>query len=259
MPDALDLSARPAHIRLVKKLIRAHTLEDVETPFGRIEVVRVKSGGILYRQGQIHQSETDGNGVSVSTYIHALYGLLIQAWARNVLLIGCGGGALGTMLSSSGARVTIVDINPVSFAIAHKHFGLPDSIPCHVADGAEFLARPGRKFDAIVLDAYNDGDLAPYLTAVEVLKNAAARLTRSGIFLVNVYLRDDDDERAAGVAARATHAWPDVRRLDEPGAALRNSIVMAGRVAALRPPELILSPRTDANEIKAELRRLVFV
>lgn len=55
-----------------EKLPPVTLLEDVETPYGRIEIVRARSGAVLYRQGSIHQSESvDGNGVSLATYIHA--------------------------------------------------------------------------------------------------------------------------------------------------------------------------------------------
>ncbi|MCC6918320.1 MAG: fused MFS/spermidine synthase [Alphaproteobacteria bacterium] len=238
---------------------RVTLLEDVETPYGRIEIVRARSGAVLYRQGTIHQSESDGNGVSLATYIHAIFSLLIQAWARNVLLIGCGGGVLGTMLSATGARVTVVDVNEVSLLLARKHFGMPDSITTHVADGAKYLELSKRKFDAIVMDAYHDGDAPAHLDTPEVLANAAARLTRAGLFIANVYLRDDDDPRARDLAARAAGAWKTVRVLDMPGEAWRNAIVMAGRVASLNEPELVLRPRIGARAIADELKRFVFV
>jgi len=234
-------------------------LEDVETPHGRVEVVRTRSGSVLYRQGTVHQSEGDGNGISLSMYIHALFGLLVQAWARNVLMIGCGGGALGCMLSAAGARVTIVDVNAVSFLIARKHFGLPDSVNCTVADGAAYLKLSKRKFDAIVLDAYHDNTIPPHLVAPEALADAAARLTKGGIFLANVYLRDDADNAARVLAARAEAVWPGVRLLDAPGDTLRNAILMAGKVAGLKPPTLTLRPRRGGVAIETELKRLRFV
>lgn len=237
---------------------RVTLLEDVETPYGRIEIVRARSGAVLYRQGTIHQSESDGNGVSLATYIHAIFSLLIQAWARNVLLIGCGGGLLGTMLSATGARVTVVDVNEVSLLLARKHFGMPDSITAHIADGAQYLALSKRKFDAIVMDAYHDGDAPAHLDALEVLANAAARLTKSGLFVANVYLRDDEDPRARDLAARAAQVWKTVRVLDTPGEAWRNAIVMTGRVADLKEPELVLRPRIGARAIANELKRFAF-
>ncbi len=234
-------------------------LEDVETRHGRVEVVRTAAGSVLYRQGSVHQSESDGNGVSLSAYIHALFGLLVQAWSRNVLMIGCGGGALGCMLSAAGARVTIVDVNPVSFQIARRHFGLPDSVDMVTADGAAYLKLTKRKFDAIVLDAYHDNTIPAHLVTPGALAGAAARLTRGGVFLANVYLRDDSDDAARTLAARAGKVWPDVRLLDTPGDTLRNAILMAGKVKALAPPVLTLRPKRGGAAIEAELKRLTFV
>lgn len=241
------------------RMLRVSVLDDIETPYGRIEIVRARSGAVLYRQGGVHQSESDGNGVSLSMYIHAIFGLLVQAWSRNVLLIGCGGGALGTMLSATGAKVTIVDVNPVSFILARKHFGLPDSVPCVAADGAAYLAATGRKFDAIVLDAYHDAGPPEHLDSDAALKATAARLTKTGLFIANVYLRDDDDLRAHELAARAKTVWPHVRMLDTPGELRRNAIVMAGKVTALKQPVLTLKPRRGSAAIEDELKRLKFI
>lgn len=58
-----------------------------------------------------------------------------------MLLIGCGGGTLGTMLTRAGKSLTIVDINPQSIALARRYFSLPHQITCHVEDGAAFLTR----------------------------------------------------------------------------------------------------------------------
>jgi spermidine synthase len=73
--------------------------------------------------------------------------------ASDVLMIGCGGGSLATMLDRAGVHVTIVDINPSAFRIAHKYFGLPREVDCHVADGRNFLRADRHRYDAIVLDA----------------------------------------------------------------------------------------------------------
>jgi len=65
---------------MAKKLLSVQILEKLDSDFGEIVVARVtKTGAILYRQGNCHQSESDGKGISLSTYIHALYGVLAQA------------------------------------------------------------------------------------------------------------------------------------------------------------------------------------
>jgi 2-polyprenyl-3-methyl-5-hydroxy-6-metoxy-1,4-benzoquinol methylase len=48
----------------------------------------------------------------LAAYVHALFGLLVQIPVHETLMIGCGGGTLGTMLAKMGRSVTVVDINP---------------------------------------------------------------------------------------------------------------------------------------------------
>ena len=50
---------------------------------GRIELVRQRSGALVYRQRGGNQTTVDAAGVSLDTYIHVLYGLLRQTPARN--------------------------------------------------------------------------------------------------------------------------------------------------------------------------------
>jgi spermidine synthase len=247
---------------MAKKLLSVQILEKLDSDYGEIVVARVtKTGAILYRQGNCHQSESDGKGISLSTYIHALYGLLAQAQCRNVLLIGVGGGTLANMLSQEGARVTLVDINPMSFEIARHYFGLPDSLPRHVEDGLAFLQRGAVKFDAIVLDAYHASEIPDHLQTPEFFAAVRRRLTRNGLCLANVYVKNDADSAGRKLAATMAEEWPALRVLDTPGALERNTILIAGPKAVtepLQPPWLMIKPRTGADDIRAELKQMRF-
>jgi spermidine synthase len=123
-------------------------------------------GRISYWQGEYHQSAADENGVSTADYIHAMHFFLVQAGARDVLMIGCGGGTLATMLARSGVAVTVVDLHKLSFDIARGYFHLPESVDCHIADGIVWLRKNRRRFDAIVLDAFGkDGMPDAFMSA----------------------------------------------------------------------------------------------
>ncbi len=246
-----------------KKLLRVNILEKVESDYGEITVARVtKTGALIYRQGDCHQSESDGRGVSLSTYIHALYGFMAQAGARNVLMIGVGGGTLADMLSSQGARVTLVDINPMSFEIARLYFGLPDSLPRHAEDGLAFLKRGAAKFDAIVLDAYHASEIPEHLTTPDFFAEAKRRLTKNGLLLANVFVRNDADDAARKLARTMAEVYPSVRTLDTPDEIDRNTILAAGEpalTAKLQPPWLMLKPRTGVEDVREELKKMRFV
>ncbi len=136
-------------------------IEEYDSPYGAITVSRSKpTGALIYSQGGCRRSEADYNGVSVAPYIHAIFGLIAQLRAKTVLMIGCGGGTLATMLARNGCQVTIVDVSPAAFRIARQYFDLPDSIDCQLADGSGFLLSSQRRFDAIILDAFQ-GDRIP--------------------------------------------------------------------------------------------------
>jgi 2-polyprenyl-3-methyl-5-hydroxy-6-metoxy-1,4-benzoquinol methylase len=116
-------------------------LGEYDSPFGTITVhCKTESGAIVYEQAGEFQSESDREGVSLATYVHALFGLIWETKAKTVLLIGGAGGTLGTMLARKGRNVTIVDINPTAFPLARAYFNLPETVWCEVADGARVLA-----------------------------------------------------------------------------------------------------------------------
>ena len=219
---------------------------------------RRTTGAVLYDQLGSSQSEADCNGVSLASYIHALFGLVLQARARDVLMIGCGGGTLATMLARAGSNVTIVDINPDAFTLARRYFSLPHDVACHPADGAAYLALETHRFDTIVLDAYQ-GDVIPdHLRTPDFFRLAERRLSERGAFFVNVHLASDDDQMADTVARSMAEAWSGVRLLDAPGWLNRNAIAMAGDVSRLTPPVLHMWPSESSEQIAFELGTLQF-
>ena len=153
-----------------------------------------RSGGVTYWLARGPQSLADRKGISLAPYIHALYGFLRQADAKNILLIGCGGGTLATMLAKSGAAITMLDVDPLSFALARRYFHLPKSIACHVADGAAFLRASDQRYDAIVLDAWGEGGVPRHLLHAAFFGLVKSRLSRGGVFLINLIAADDDDK-----------------------------------------------------------------
>jgi spermidine synthase len=228
--------------------------------FGNIEVLREKDTGVfIYRQGGYYQSECDSDGVSTIPYVHAIFSLLKQMRAAEVLMIGCGGGNLGTMLDRAGAHVTIVDVNPTAFLIARRFFGLPSSIACCVADGQDFLHANHKRYDAIILDAYSAGHIPEHLCSHSFFELAQIRLKKSlGCLITNVCARRRLDTLPYRIAAKLLNVWADVRVLDAPGTPYRNALVMAGNVRELDMPVLLMPPAVGADDITRDLHRLKF-
>ena len=73
---------------------------------------RKRTRTLTYEQRGGWQSTADGNGISLHAHIHALYGLVLQHAGKNVLMIGCGGGTLGTMLSEQASGYRLLRSTP---------------------------------------------------------------------------------------------------------------------------------------------------
>ncbi len=229
------------------------------TEFGEIKILRSRSNGSYsYCHGNAYQSEADGNGVSLAPYIHAIYGLLSQTPGREVLMIGCGGGTLGTMLAKTGWVVTIVDIDPESISLAQQYFSLPEEVICYGMDGFTFLEHSPQRFDAIVVDAFM-GEMTPdHLCSVEFFQLVRQRLSAGGCIFFNALAEHDLDFRADQIADRLTDASFQVRILDTMGRISRNAIVMGGNVTELRSPSIHIVPEVEAEEVVTELKRMQF-
>jgi spermidine synthase len=235
------------------------TVAERKSRFGAIKILKTeKTGSLIYAQGDSFQSEADTNGISLVAYIHAIFALLKQARSKTVLMIGCGGGTLATMLTSIGTTPTVVDIDPHAFLLARRYFQLPADIDCRVADGCEFLLSHTGSFDAVVHDAFIAGDIPAHLKSSSFFSLVQRRLTPSGSVFVNVHVENDRDDAADRMAREMAKVWRDVRILDRIGGTNRNAIAMAGGVLGLRKPMLEMRPALDAGEIVTELEAMQF-
>jgi spermidine synthase len=212
------------------------------------------SGKVSYWQGEYHQSAADRNGISTADYIHAMYFFLMQARVRDVLMIGCGGGTLATMLAHAQVAVTVVDLHKFSFDIARKYFHLPEAVTCHVADGIRYLQDNRRRHDAVVLDAFGQNGMPAAFMQPGFFKLARTRLkSRDSLFLMNVIVEDDDD-RTPDMLVRAMRAqWGRVRLLDTDGWTDRNAVIAAGAVSKLKKPKVLLPPRPGGAKLERQL------
>jgi SAM-dependent methyltransferase len=80
-------------------------------------------GTRFYLEDEIFQSHGSPLGHSQLAYVKIMEAFLCRN--HNVLVLGCGGGNLATMLAERGKKITVVDFNPRSFQIAQDISGCP--------------------------------------------------------------------------------------------------------------------------------------
>jgi spermidine synthase len=173
-------------------------------------------------------------------------------------MIGCAGGTLATMLSRAGVQVSLVDIDPLSFEIARRYFHMPQTVDCHVRDGADFLRRTATRYDAAILDAFADAVIPPHLLTERFFRRVKSRLNRGGLFLVNIVVMDDDDPVPDRIARGMRKVWRDVRLLDADGFENRNAVAMGGAVRGLKRPRLLMKPAQGGRALAKSLAQLSF-
>jgi len=221
---------------------------------GHVIVQDNRTGKVSYWQKEYHQSAADGRGISTADYIHAMYFFLRQVKAKDVLMIGCGGGTLATMLHQSGVKVTVVDLHKLSFDIARDYFHMPREIPCHVADGIAYLKKNRARHDALVLDAFGEGGMPAKFMGAGFFKLAKSRLkARNALFLMNVIVADDDDATPDNLVRILRRLWPRVRLLDTDGWVDRNAVIAAGAVTKLTKPRILMAPKPGAAKMRRQL------
>ncbi len=224
--------------------------------FGTITIRAKKDGTRGYHQKGGNQSTVDAHGVSLDIYIHALHGLARQR-GKKVLMIGCAGGTLATMLAREERDVTLVDIDRAAFKIAKQYFWLPKTIGTHVSDGLRFMQKVTGKFDVVIVDAFIGETIPDHFTGEAFYKAAKRCVARGGLALVNVCLHDKKDRLADKIASGfGARGWS-VKLLDEPGGA-RNAIVAAGNVKGLRKPRVSMPPEVGMKELSKGVAAMKF-
>jgi len=177
---------------------------------GEITVLEERATGArLYHEAGVYQSYVLPGGKAGLDYVRLMTRLLCTA--ADVLLFGCGGGALASELHADGARVVVADNNAISFEIARRYFWMPCGIDCAVADMTTFLETRSAVYPAIGVDV--GGPCFDYEAALDARACALLRrrLAPAGIIAINIacdWAEEGTPERIAGrLSAEGLDVW----------------------------------------------------
>jgi spermidine synthase len=116
--------------------------------------------------------------------------LLFVPAPREIVMIGLGGGSLAKYCYRHlpDARLTAVEIDADVIALRDE-FCIPlDDARFQVlhADGVRYLAHRREPIDVLIVDAFDEGGVAPSLATSEFYRNAAQRLSDAGLLVMNM-------------------------------------------------------------------------
>lgn len=171
-------------------------------------------------------------------YTRAMMGfLLFQPEPRDILMIGLGGGSIARFVHRrlESARMTVIELNPRVVAVARAHFGLPvddERLQVLIEDGAEYVPAHEQSADALLLDAFDDGEAVAPLCSQRFYDSCYAALRDGGVFAQNLMA---DDSRLNAYIGRIERAF-EGRVLCLPSGDRVNMIVFGLRCDARRLP-----------------------
>jgi spermidine synthase len=129
-------------------------------------------------------------------YTRSMMGfLLFHPAPGRVLLVGLGGGSLAKFVyhRMPESLCEVLEINPDVVSVARRFFQVPasdDRLLIRVCDGAEFVARAGPGYDAILVDGYDGDSLVERLSSPAFFGACRRRLNNGGVLVVNLWGSD---------------------------------------------------------------------
>jgi spermidine synthase len=113
---------------------------------------------------------------------------------KRILLIGLGGGSIPTALKTilPDAQVDVVEIDPAVTKVAKRYFNFNETAHTHVTelDGRVFVkraGREGRKYDIVMLDAFDHEYIPEHLLTREFLGEVKSLLGPRGVIVANTF------------------------------------------------------------------------
>ncbi len=119
---------------------------------------------------------------------------LSESDEADVLILGMGTGTYATQLKHFYPNFNIegVEIDEKITELAREYFDMPDDIKVTTYDGRAYLNVIDKKYDVIMVDAYQDITIPFQMSSVEFFTLVSEHLTDGGIMVVNMNMRSDD-------------------------------------------------------------------
>ena len=114
----------------------------------------------------------------------------------DILILGMGTGTYATQVLKYFDNVNVegVEIDDKITDLAHKYFELPEKAKVTTYDGRAYLAAVDKKYDVIMVDAYQDITIPFQMSSTEFFNMVKEHLAPGGVMVVNMNMYSDDNE-----------------------------------------------------------------
>ena len=112
----------------------------------------------------------------------------------DTLILGMGTGTFATQCNRyfDNMNITGVEIDQSITDLAREYFELSDDIPVVTYDGRAYLNADDKKYDVIMVDAYQDITIPFQMSSVEFFSLVKEHLNDNGVMVVNMNMRSNE-------------------------------------------------------------------
>lgn len=171
----------------------------------------------------------------------------------DVLILGNGTGTFSTQLNHHFDNVTIegVEIDEKITKLAYEYFELSDNVTVTTYDGRAYLQAIDKKYDIIMVDAYQDITIPFQMSTIEFFTMVKQHLNDDGVMVVNMNMRSAQEGNISQyLSDTIAQVFSDVYTVDVSGSTNRE--LFAGN------KDLISTFHTNTNlEKNTELQTLM--
>jgi len=182
--------------------------------YGEIKVAQIGNQRILLVDGVTQSGEDYRSHRAVPRYVSDMVDAITSYHpeAKDVLVVGLGGGNIVHALLRKEFRVDVVEIDKKIKAVAETYFGIdPQKVRITLDDGRRFVRTTQKKYDVVVLNTFNGENFPSHLLTKNFFTEVKNILNPGGVTALNFvgYVQGPHREAGASVFAtlRAPHDW----------------------------------------------------
>ncbi|MCR5387652.1 MAG: fused MFS/spermidine synthase [Lachnospiraceae bacterium] len=156
----------------------------------------VLSTNVFFGTQSVYMKEKGPTGMYYDTAMASLYMADVQSKdALDVLILGNGTGTFATQSNRyfDNLNITGVEIDDKITSLAGEYFDFSKDIEVLTYDGRAYLNASDKKYDVIMVDAYQDITIPFQMSSLEFFTLVKDHLTPDGVMVVNMNMRSDED------------------------------------------------------------------
>lgn len=162
------------------------------------------SRSLMFSRGEIQSRMWTGDPYALNLeYTRLMMGfLLLNPEPRRIAMVGLGGGSLAKFCYRylPSARIDVYEINPQVIALRDS-FLVPDDnerFTVLQGDGAELIRNYRDEYDAVLVDGFQIGGIAPQLASADFYEACWRALAAEGLMVCNFHASDFNTQRYLG-------------------------------------------------------------